>query len=514
MSQQLTPKGRLVRNLFIAAVVIGAVVAGIYFFIPKTKDGKIAVTPSATEADLVVAYNTFVGVAPLVKLNDGLEPNENSELYKKYGLKVQIKKIDVSEDVRNALQSGAIDLAYCTVDAFPTAMGSQSKLLESNVEVIMEVNQSHGADAIVARKGITKVSDLKGKTVAYAVGTASHTLLINTLETEGLTMKDITSKEVTDGIEAANAFKAGAVDAAAVWSPDDRDIVKEVQGSSILISTAVATGIIKDGLIAKREVAEKKYEDILKFMNAWLDANGRANSDKGYKEDALKAFAKAFDFPEDVALASGEGIYFSTINDNINFFELNPTFTGITGEKMYQRMAVKYTEAGLAKGVAAWRSVSNPKFVEELQKNQTFVSSASQKAYKGRQFEVATAAVKTQAAQASKVVSIEFPSNSAALDDDDKSVIEREIKDLAQAFEGAYLRVEGNTDNTGSTATNEKLSLERAKAVVRYLVNEYKFDENKFIVVGNGPNKPVADNSTEEGKAQNRRTEFQFIWQK
>jgi hypothetical protein len=78
MSQQLTPKGRLVRNLFIAAVVIGAVVAGIYFFIPKTKDGKIAVTPSATEADLVVAYNTFVGVAPLVKLNDGLEPNENS----------------------------------------------------------------------------------------------------------------------------------------------------------------------------------------------------------------------------------------------------------------------------------------------------------------------------------------------------------------------------------------------------------------------------------------------------
>jgi NitT/TauT family transport system substrate-binding protein len=56
------------------------------------------------------------------------------------------------------------------------------------------------------------------------------------------------------------------------------------------------------------------------------------------------------------------------------------------------------------------------------------------------------------------------------------------------------------------------LSDKRAKSVVDYLVTEHQFDRNKFIVVGNGPDKPLADNSTEEGKATNRRTEFQFIW--
>jgi len=96
-------------------------------------------------------------------------------------------------------------------------------------------------------------------------------------------------------------------------------------------------------------------------------------------------------------------------------------------------------------------------------------------------------------------------------------LIDREIKELAQGFAGAYIRVEGNTDNVGSAALNDKLSLSRAKSVVSYLVNEHKFDLNKFIVVGNGSSKPVPGNETnadESSRAKNRRTEFQFIWDK
>jgi flagellar motor protein MotB len=53
--------------------------------------------------------------------------------------------------------------------------------------------------------------------------------------------------------------------------------------------------------------------------------------------------------------------------------------------------------------------------------------------------------------------------------------------------------VEGNTDNVGNAALNDKLSLSRASSVVNYLINEHKFDGNKFIIVGNGSRKPVSD---------------------
>ncbi|HEV7622165.1 MAG TPA: OmpA family protein, partial [Flavisolibacter sp.] len=91
------------------------------------------------------------------------------------------------------------------------------------------------------------------------------------------------------------------------------------------------------------------------------------------------------------------------------------------------------------------------------------------------------------------------------------------IKELAQGFAGSYIRVEGNTDNVGGVLINDKLSMNRATAVVNYLINEHKFDKNKFIIVGNGSKKPVPGcegNQDEDCRAKNRRTEFQFIWDK
>ena len=63
----------------------------------------------------------------------------------------------------------------------------------------------------------------------------------------------------------------------------------------------------------------------------------------------------------------------------------------------------------------------------------------------------------------------------------------------------------------GNPEGNKILSRKRAQAVSTYLANTYNIDASKFVVVGNGPNNPVADNSTAEGKAQNRRTEIKFI---
>lgn len=516
---ELTEKGQKTVRAIRNAVIFIVVLVGGYFAYKHwiSKDGKIAVDTKSGKPDLTLAYNTFTGVEGIVLMNDGMEPNENSELYKNYGIKLLIRQMDAVKDTRAGLHSGDLDLVYCTTDALSVEMGSGSELLADNVVEIMQVNQSHGADAIVVRKGIDDVQSLKNKKIAYAVGTASHTLLLNVLESSGLKMSDIQEYQVADGVEAANAFKNNQCDAAVVWAPDDEDCVASQAGAKVLISSAVASQIIADGLLVKQSVLNQKRDQITKLVKAWLQGNARINNNANDKKEANALFAKGFKFPEDIAAKSADKVYFSALGDNINFFGLNSTYTGMTGDRMYGRMAVKYTEIGLAKSPAPWRNVSDPSVIQQLMNDKDFASDNSQAAAKVESFKPATEDIKKQTSQSSKVISLEFPTNSAQLDQDDKSIIDRDIKELAQAFAGAYIRVEGNTDNTGNAGANDKLSMNRATAVVNYLVNEYNFDQNKFIVVGNGSRKSVAgceDNADEACKAKNRRTEFQFIWDK
>jgi NitT/TauT family transport system substrate-binding protein len=109
-----------------------------------------------------------------------------------------------------------------------------------------------------------------------------------------------------------------------------------------------------------------------------------------------------------------------------------------------------------------------------------------------------------------KTVSIYFPSGSSVLDENAKAVLDTQVVDLAATFGSAYLRVSGNTDNVGARDANVRLSRARADAVARFLVSK-GFDKNKFDVVGNGPDKPIASNDADEGRAKNRRTDFEVI---
>jgi outer membrane protein OmpA-like peptidoglycan-associated protein len=67
--------------------------------------------------------------------------------------------------------------------------------------------------------------------------------------------------------------------------------------------------------------------------------------------------------------------------------------------------------------------------------------------------------------------------------------------------------VEGHTDSTGNAASNQTLSDARSKAVVDKLV-ELGIAADRLTSAGKGQNSPIADNSTDEGRAKNRRVEF------
>ncbi len=76
-------------------------------------------------------------------------------------------------------------------------------------------------------------------------------------------------------------------------------------------------------------------------------------------------------------------------------------------------------------------------------------------------------------------------------------------------FEKTYVNVDGHTDSTGSEQYNLDLSQRRANSVAQYLISR-KVLPQRLIVNGYGESRPIADNSTPEGRQQNRRVEIQI----
>lgn len=97
--------------------------------------------------------------------------------------------------------------------------------------------------------------------------------------------------------------------------------------------------------------------------------------------------------------------------------------------------------------------------------------------------------------------------------DTDKAVIKKNsFKDVdnlinvMKQYPELSVVIEGHTDDVGSDAYNKKLSQKRADAVKKYMVDK-GVDANRMQAIGYGEEKPIADNATKEGKAQNRRVE-------
>jgi outer membrane protein OmpA-like peptidoglycan-associated protein len=84
------------------------------------------------------------------------------------------------------------------------------------------------------------------------------------------------------------------------------------------------------------------------------------------------------------------------------------------------------------------------------------------------------------------------------------------VVQLMQDNPTVKIQIEGHTDNVGTAADNMKLSTNRAKAVVNYLVSK-NISITRLTAKGFGASKPIADNKTEEGRAQNRRTELKVV---
>lgn len=104
-----------------------------------------------------------------------------------------------------------------------------------------------------------------------------------------------------------------------------------------------------------------------------------------------------------------------------------------------------------------------------------------------------------------------FKFGQAVMPDEAKSELDQLVTRLKAEPTGAFIEIEGHTDNSGPPALNYKLGLDRAENVKRYLYEQHQVPLHKISVISYGEDKPIAPNKTRDGRSQNRRVVIKVL---
>jgi len=220
----------------------------------------VAVTP-VTGQDLpkvTVAMSGWTGFAPLSLA-------EKAGLFKKQGVDATIKFIP-QKDRHLAIASGDVQCAATTVETWIVwnANGVPTKQ-------VVQLDKSFGADGMVVRNTIGKISDLKGKTVAASSpGTAPFFTLAWMLKKNGLTVKDVTVVNLEPG-PAAQAFVAGQNDAAMTYEPY-LSTVRDKPEAGKIIATTLDYPMIMDTFGCTPKFINDNPKLVQALVNSYFDA--------------------------------------------------------------------------------------------------------------------------------------------------------------------------------------------------------------------------------------------------
>lgn len=203
--------------------------------------------------------------------------------FKKAGVKVEFEWFDYVASM-DAFAAGQLDaVAMTNGDTLVTgATGAQSVMILIN-------DYSNGNDMIVARPGIKSVKALKGKKIGVEIGFVGHLLLLNALEKNGLSEKDVELINVPTN-ETPQVLSSGQVDAIVAWQPNSGQALKLVPGSTRIYSSADEPGLIYDVLAVNPASLSARKQDWVKVVSVWYQAVDFLNDPKT-KDEAIAIMA-------------------------------------------------------------------------------------------------------------------------------------------------------------------------------------------------------------------------------
>jgi peptidoglycan-associated lipoprotein len=191
---------------------------------------------------------------------------------------------------------------------------------------------------------------------------------------------------------------------------------------------------------------------------------------------------------------------------------------GCAGKKFVQR------EVGEVNKKIEAVATNLEKTQERVQRNETRIDAVDQSAQtgiteaKGSAQKAMAKAVDAEKAAKGKLIyavtlsndKVTFPINRAEISPEAQAIIDEAIGPFKAENRGVFFEIEGHTDSTGDAAYNVGLGEERANAVRNYLAAQ-GIALSRLSVISYGETKPVVENTTREGRAQNRRVVIRVL---
>lgn len=307
------------------------------------------------------------------------------------------------------------------------------------------------------------------------------------------------------------------IDGCATWTPGDKMVFDELTGFTDIISTKEFNNQMATTIIGVKEWAEKHPDIVANILKSSYTASNQMKLYDNWRKSASKAVTKTFNqenpqyWYDMFAGQKGSkgGVDYNMGGSRVFSFADAQQYYGITDgvnryKSVYDQIGKYLTELNPAgfnqsvKRVVPYEEAVNLTFLNSIKDIDAGTS------YKPDYNKEATRSI------ASGEWHISFNSGSAKSKPESNATL-KEIYDLLVQAENAKLVIEGHTDNVGDPKANLALSEQRAKAVKAYLIAKGIPEKRFQSVVGKGQDSPVGDNSTEAGKAKNRRVVISLL---
>ncbi|MEG3915201.1 ABC transporter substrate-binding protein [Microcoleus sp. w1-18aA5] len=263
---------------------------------------------------LKVSFVPFVSYTPLIIAQE-------KGFFKAQGIDVELGYVDYSQ-----LQDA--DFSAGKYDAIGLTLGDLVILSATNpdMQAVMVLDESTGADVVVAQSGIKTIPNLKGKKLGAHLGSFSEVFVTEMLKTSKLTSDDVSLVQV-EHLEIPDRLQNNAIQAGHTWEPYLSEALK--LGAHILFTSKQTPGLILDLIAFRGEVIRHRPEDIRAFVRGWLQGLSywEANIPEG-----KEIVSKALNIPSNTL--SFEGIDFTDFANNQNFFQSDsPNYISKTAKK-------------------------------------------------------------------------------------------------------------------------------------------------------------------------------------
>jgi outer membrane protein OmpA-like peptidoglycan-associated protein len=300
-------------------------------------------------------------------------------------------------------------------------------------------------------------------------------------------------------------FTQRKVDVACLWEPDVTLALAGRPGAHRLFSTADASELVADVLLARQQLLTAQPDIAEKLARVWFAGVRQAEGDRAAAARFISSNVPRFrdELGYEKTLQAFNWVKWTDLGDNVRFFGLDgkpPAFDRVYNQA--DGIWTKYPQADI-KDRFVPSGLRNEGIVRRLWEAQGRPTTVSAPKY---QPHIAA----TGAPVFTKPVTINFDPGKKVLDAESMNILNNQLVPQLEMARGMYIRVEGNTDNVGSKTRNQTLSEERAKAIADYLVSR-GVEPGRVVARGNGDSRPVASNKTSDGRASNRRTDILFI---